>query len=72
MGQDCYLLTLRNLHFSNNAEDSNESDRLFKIRSLIDYFDVKMSNIYYTSKKLSLYESMIIVAKTTFIQAVYP
>ncbi|KAF0714741.1 piggyBac transposable element-derived protein 4-like, partial [Aphis craccivora] len=54
MGRDRYLLIMRNLHFSDNSVDSNESDRLFKIRHLIDYFNNKMNNVYYPGKELSL------------------
>jgi len=60
MGLDRYLLIMRNLHFSDNSVDSNESDRLFKIRHLIDYFNNKMNNVYYPGKELSLDESMVL------------
>lgn len=60
---------MQNLHFSDNSADSNDSDRLFKIRPLIYYFNDKMSNVYYPGKELSLDD---IMARTPFIQAVYP
>jgi len=60
MSRDRYLLIMRNLHFSDNSADSNDSDRLFKIRPLINYFNDKMSNVYYPGKELSLDESMIL------------
>jgi len=60
MGRDHYLLIMRNLHFSDNSADSNDSDRLFKIRPLINYFNDKMNNVYYPGKELSLDESMVL------------
>jgi len=60
MGRDRYLLIMRNLHFSDISVDSNDSDRLFKIRPLIDYFNNKMNNVYYPGKELSLDESMVL------------
>lgn len=60
MSRDRFLLIMRNLHFSDNTIDSNEIDRLSKIRPLINYFNDKMNHIYYPGKELSLDESMIL------------
>lgn len=51
---------MRNLHFSDNAANPNKTDRLFKTRHLINYFNNKMNHIYYPGKELSLDESMIL------------
>jgi len=63
MSRDRFLLLLRCFHFSQNPTDQSENiptDRLFKIRPLINYFNTKMNNIYYPSKELSLDESIVL------------
>lgn len=52
-----FLLILRVLNFSHDAVDPN--DRLFKIKSIVEYFNNKMDEVYYPSKNLSIDESMI-------------
>ncbi|XP_045453770.1 piggyBac transposable element-derived protein 4-like [Melitaea cinxia] len=58
MSRNRYLLIMRCLHFS--SETGNETDPLFKIRSMIDYFNNKMDSCYYPAKELSLDESMVL------------
>lgn len=56
------MIILRCLHFNKNPS-SNEpmpTDRLFKIRPLINYFNSKMNEVYYPDKNLSLDESMVL------------
>jgi len=63
MSRDRFLLLLRCFHFAQNPTDHSENiptDRLFKIRPLINYFNIKMNNIYYPNKELSLDESMVL------------
>lgn len=58
MSRDRFLLILRFLHFVKS--DSTNTDRLYKIRSIVDYFNNKMQNIYNAGKELSLDEPMVI------------
>lgn len=54
---------MRCFHFVQNPTDRSEDipiDRLFKIRSLINYFSTKIDNIYCPNKELSLDESMVL------------
>lgn len=58
MSRDRFLLILRCLHIA--KDDNRATDRLYKIRPTIDYFNRKMLNIYSLSKELSLDESMVL------------
>jgi len=58
MSRNRFLLILRVLHFSHDAVDPN--DRLFKIKSIVEYFNNKMDEVYYPGKNLSIDESMIL------------
>ncbi|XP_045455117.1 piggyBac transposable element-derived protein 4-like [Melitaea cinxia] len=52
-----FLLIMRYLHFTSEMESE---DPLFKIRSLIDYFNNKMVECYYPAAQLTLDESMVL------------
>lgn len=58
MSRNRFQLILRFWHFSDNA--SRSSDRLEKIRPLLDHFNNRMSEIYYPECKLSIDESMML------------
>lgn len=58
MSRDRFLIILRCLHFAKNIE--TPSDRLHKVRPIIDHFNNIMSNIYYPGKELSLDEAMVL------------
>ncbi|XP_046389748.1 piggyBac transposable element-derived protein 4-like isoform X2 [Ischnura elegans] len=62
MGRDKFLLILRTLHFARNPQqgEPKPSDPLFKINPLVELFHQRMSDIYYPSKELSIYESMLL------------
>ncbi|KAF2900453.1 hypothetical protein ILUMI_05733, partial [Ignelater luminosus] len=62
LGRDRFMLIMRCLHFAQNPgeNDQRPSDRLFKIRPLVDYFNNKMLETYYPDKNLSLDESMML------------
>lgn len=59
MGRDRFMSILRYLHFSPPTENIPD-DRLYKIRSVVNYFNEKMNTIYYPGKNLSLDESMVL------------
>lgn len=58
MRRNHFLLILRVLHFIYDTVDP--SDRLFKINSIVEYFNNKMNEVYYPGKNLSIGESMIL------------
>lgn len=62
MGRNRFLLIMRCLHFSRNPgqEEPQPADRLYKVRTIIDYFNEKMEAIYVPQKQLSLDESMVL------------
>lgn len=62
MSRNRFLLILRCLHFSRNPVDNEPQpeDRLYKVKTLIDYFNEKMEAIYVPQKQLSLDESMVL------------
>ncbi|CAH1995710.1 unnamed protein product [Acanthoscelides obtectus] len=62
MSRDRYLIILRCLHFAENprAGGAAPSDRLYKVRPLLDFFNKKMSIIYSPGKNLSIDESMLL------------
>ncbi|XP_050452209.1 piggyBac transposable element-derived protein 4-like [Cataglyphis hispanica] len=49
----------RFLHFSNNDVEDHNNDRLWKLRSIIDYFNEKFKTIYTPEEDLSLDESLM-------------
>nr|XP_003706754.1 PREDICTED: piggyBac transposable element-derived protein 4-like [Megachile rotundata] len=49
----------RFLHFSNNDVEDHNNDRLWKLRSIIDYFNDKFKTIYTSEEDLSLDESLM-------------
>ncbi|KFM82040.1 PiggyBac transposable element-derived protein 4, partial [Stegodyphus mimosarum] len=57
-----FLLILRALHFAKNSEpgEPQPTDRLYKIRPVIDFFNERMCEIYYPNRELSLDESMVL------------
>ncbi|XP_049770505.1 uncharacterized protein LOC126109529 [Schistocerca cancellata] len=57
-----FLLILRALHFSENPKQGKPtpSDRLYKIRPVINFFNERMCQVYYPGWELSLDESMIL------------
>ncbi|KAJ8710273.1 hypothetical protein PYW07_009639 [Mythimna separata] len=57
MSRNRFLLIMRCLHFTSEEESE---DPLFKVRSIIDYFNNKMTECYYPGKELSLDESMVL------------
>ncbi|CAG5030355.1 unnamed protein product [Parnassius apollo] len=59
MSRNRYFLIMRCLHFSSETEIVND-DPLYKIRSVVDYFNQKMNTCYYPGKELSLDESMVL------------
>lgn len=50
------------MHFVRNPQtgELRSDDRLFKIRMVLNYFNNKMSEVYYPGKHLALDESMIL------------
>ncbi|CAK1578001.1 unnamed protein product [Parnassius mnemosyne] len=57
MGRNRFLLIMRCMHFTSETESE---DPLFKVRQVIDYFNIKMNGCYYPGKELSLDESMVL------------
>lgn len=49
----------RFLHFTNNDVEDNNNDRLWKLRSIIDYFNQKFKTIYTPEEDVSLDESLM-------------
>lgn len=62
MSRDRFMVVLRCLHFNTNPLPGQEkpANRLYKISPIIDYFNSRMSDIYYPGKELSLDESMVL------------
>ncbi|KAJ8918220.1 hypothetical protein NQ315_014089 [Exocentrus adspersus] len=61
MSHDRFLLILRRLHFARNpGHGENSTDRLHKIRPVLNFFNNKMAQLYYPGKELSLDESMVL------------
>ncbi|KAI4478960.1 hypothetical protein M0804_011422 [Polistes exclamans] len=53
-----FTLLLRMLHFG-EQQSNEEGDQLRKIRNIIDYFNDKMSKIYYPEREIILDESLV-------------
>lgn len=60
MSIDRFLLIMRCLHFAKNEPEKSTTDRLYKIRPIIDFFNNKMVSLYYRGQQLSLDESMVL------------
>lgn len=62
MSRNRFLLLLRALHFAKIPEQSTEppKDRLHKIRSMVNLFNTRLTEIYYPGREISLDESMIL------------
>ncbi|XP_015190455.1 PREDICTED: piggyBac transposable element-derived protein 4-like [Polistes dominula] len=46
-------------HFNNNENITDESDRLYKVRPILNYFSEKFNNIYKPKQQISLHEGII-------------
>lgn len=61
MSRDRFLVIMRCLHFARNPPGGEvPMDRLYRIRPVLDFFNNKMSALYYPGKELSLDESMVL------------
>lgn len=60
MPRDRFQIILRCLHFSTCNPDANKNDTLAKISMMVDYFNNKMSSVYYPQKEMSLDEAMVL------------
>ncbi|CAK1591154.1 unnamed protein product [Parnassius mnemosyne] len=58
MSRNRFQILFRFFHFSNN-EEVDESDRIYKIRFLIDHFNKLMQDIYALNKDLCIDESVM-------------
>uniref|UniRef100_A0ABF7PQ92 piggyBat transposase n=1 Tax=Myotis lucifugus TaxID=59463 RepID=A0ABF7PQ92_MYOLU len=59
MTRDRFRQIWKAWHFNNNADIVNESDRLCKVRPVLDYFVPKFINIYKPHQQLSLDEGIV-------------
>ncbi|XP_069092145.1 piggyBac transposable element-derived protein 4-like [Pleurodeles waltl] len=63
MSRNRYLLLLRMLHFVDNTlvlpRDHPDSDRLFKIRPILNHFVARFSEIYVPGKEIAVDESLL-------------
>ncbi|XP_046404053.1 piggyBac transposable element-derived protein 4-like [Ischnura elegans] len=62
MSRDRFLMIMQALHFAENpgVGEPDPSDRLYKIRPLIDIFHNVMKSVVYPEKNLSIDESMVL------------
>lgn len=62
MGRNRFMSIMRFLHFARNPQpdEKKPDDRLYKIRPLLDFFNNRMTEIYYPTKDLSIDEPMIL------------
>ncbi|XP_046994113.1 piggyBac transposable element-derived protein 4-like [Schistocerca americana] len=62
ISRDCYLIILCSMHFAKNplAGNPKRDDSLYKIRPILDYFNMRLSKVYYLGRDLSIDESMIL------------
>ena len=61
MSRDRFLVIMRCLHFVRNPTEGEKStDRLYKIRPLVNFFNNKVTELYYPGKQLALDESMVL------------
>lgn len=59
MSRDRFRQIWKPWHFNNNQDITDESDRLFKVRPVLNYFVEKFNNIYKPKQQVSLDESTI-------------
>ena len=59
MSRNRFEQIFQSLHFNNSEDQTEGSDRLFKIKPLIDYCQAMFGSIYSPERELSLDESMI-------------
>ena len=59
MSRNRFLIIFRALHFSRNL-DPKPDDRLYKIRSVMNYFNNRMDEVYYPGHELSVDECMVL------------
>lgn len=62
MSRNRFLLIMRCLHFSPNPQEGElrSTDRLYKVRTLVDFFNNKMLTTYSPQKTLAIDESMLL------------
>lgn len=62
MSRNRFMLIFRALHFTRNPREGEPipRNRLYKIQSILNYFNSKMEEVYEPSKNLSLDESMVL------------
>lgn len=60
MPRDRYLLILRNMHFSNNDDQKNSNDRLFKIRYVVDHLRSAFKQNLHPFQNLCIDESLML------------
>lgn len=62
MSRNRFQAVLRCLHFADNPPDGEPIpvDRLYKLRPLLDYFNDRMTEIYYPGKNLCIDESVVL------------
>nr|XP_012151143.1 PREDICTED: piggyBac transposable element-derived protein 4-like [Megachile rotundata] len=71
MSRNRFLLILRCLHFLPvDVQNVESSDKLCKVRLIIDHFNNTMNNIYYPGKELLLVESMLLWRERPIIRQV--
>ncbi|XP_046398242.1 piggyBac transposable element-derived protein 4-like [Ischnura elegans] len=71
MTRDRYLSILRMLHFSDNRE-SNQGDRLFKIRPVVDHLRAAFKNNLVPFKNLCIDESLMLFKGRLFFKQFIP
>ncbi|XP_064601226.1 piggyBac transposable element-derived protein 4-like [Liolophura sinensis] len=59
MSRNRFQLLLRFWHFTDNA-NADATDRLYKLRPVLEHFNHTMDRIYYPRKELSIDESMVL------------
>lgn len=62
MSRNRFMLIFRALHFTRNPKEGEPipHNRLYKIQSILSYFNSKMEEIYEPSRNLSIDESMVL------------
>lgn len=60
ISRDRYILLLRNLHFANNEEQINSNDRLFKIRTVVNYLKAHFQKKLFPYQNLCIDESLML------------
>jgi hypothetical protein len=60
MSKERYLAVLQILHFATNPRPTDPTDRLYKIRDLITYFNTRMTEVYSPGHESSPNETLIL------------